>query len=115
EDRSPVALEPADRPRHPPVSSAPLTRFQRAFYVLVRTVLRTFAAVWFRAEVTGRQNLPPSGAYIVAPAHRSNLDTPLMPIITHRNLRAMGKDTLWTSSKLLAWFLTAVGGFPVAR
>lgn len=104
--------EPDDRP---PVSSAPLTPAQRIMYRVVRAVIHLVATLYFRVEVTGRQNLPPSGAYIVAPAHRSNLDTPLMPIITRRNLRAMGKDSLWKASRFGGWFLTSMGGFPVAR
>jgi 1-acyl-sn-glycerol-3-phosphate acyltransferase len=69
----------------------------------------------FRAEVTGRQNLPPSGPYLVSPVHRSNLDTFLLPIITRRNLRAMGKDSLWKAGAFWGWLLTSLGGFPVAR
>lgn len=105
---------PADHGR-PAVSSAPLTRAQRTMYAVVRSVIVGIAKLLFRVEVVGRQNLPPSGAYIVSPAHRSNLDTPLMPVITRRNLRAMGKDSLWRGHRFGGWFLTSMGGFPVAR
>jgi 1-acyl-sn-glycerol-3-phosphate acyltransferase len=105
--------EPSDP--HPQVSSAPLTRGQRALYSVLRLCVVGVAKVWFRAEVTGRQNLPPSGAYLVSPAHRSNLDTFLLPMITHRNLRAMGKDSLWKAGRFWGWLLTSIGGFPVAR
>lgn len=100
---------------HPEVSSTPLTRAQHFIYVVARSLVVLVAKVWFRAEVTGRQNLPPSGAYIVSPAHRSNLDTFLLPIITRRNLRAMGKDSLWKAGRFWGWLLTSLGGFPVAR
>lgn len=104
-----------DEHGRPVVSSAPLTRAQRLLYVVVRSIIVAVAKLYFRVEIVGRQNLPPSGAYIVAPAHRSNLDTPLMPAITRRNLRAMGKDSLWRASAFGGWFLTSMGGFPVAR
>ena len=55
-----------------------------------------------------------SGACVVAPVHRSNLDTPILAWITRRRLRFMGKDTLW-KPRFGNWFLTALGGFPVAR
>lgn len=105
----------ADHEPRPVVSSAPLTPAQRVMYAFVRGVIVLVAKLYFRVEIVGRQNLPPSGAYIVAPAHRSNLDTPLMPAITRRNLRAMGKDSLWQASRFGGWFLTSMGGFPVAR
>ncbi|MFA5564476.1 MAG: lysophospholipid acyltransferase family protein [Acidimicrobiia bacterium] len=99
----------------PEVSSAPLSAPQRALYQLARAVIFAVAKLWFRVEVEGRENVPTTGAFIVSPAHRSNLDTPLMAIISKRNLRAMGKDSLWKASKFGGWFLTSVGGFPVAR
>jgi 1-acyl-sn-glycerol-3-phosphate acyltransferase len=62
----------------------------------------------------GQERLPPDGAYIVAPVHRSNIDTPLVGCITTRRLRFMGKDSLW-KNRASARFLSALGGFPVHR
>ena len=70
--------------------------------------------MYFRLEVKGRENLPATGAYIVSPIHRSNLDSPVMSAITTRRLRYMGKESLW-KSRPLGWLLTALGGFPVQR
>jgi 1-acyl-sn-glycerol-3-phosphate acyltransferase len=64
--------------------------------------------------VRGTDKVPRSGAFIVAPIHRSNLDTPVVAAITRRRLRYMGKESLW-KSRFGAWFLTAAGGFPVER
>ena len=69
---------------------------------------------YFRARVYGRENVPRTGAFIVAPVHRSNLDTPLVSAITIRRLRYMGKESMW-KKKFGAWFLTTAGGFPVER
>jgi 1-acyl-sn-glycerol-3-phosphate acyltransferase len=106
---------PTDHESHPEVSSEPLSRGQHVFYSFARLVVVGISKVMFRAEVTGRQNLPPSGPYLVSPVHRSNLDTFLLPIITRRNLRAMGKDSLWKAGAFWGWLLTSLGGFPVAR
>ena len=35
--------------------------------------------------------------------------------VTRRPLRFMGKDSLWKSNRAMAWVLSALGGFPVAR
>ena len=92
-----------------------LTRLQRATWIFGRTLVAVVAKIWFRAEVHGRENLPTTGAFILSPVHRSNLDTPLLPIIRRAPIRFMGKDSLWEASRFGAWFLTSLGGFPVDR
>ena len=70
---------------------------------------------WFRIHIEGEGRLPPSGSYVVAPgAHRSNLDTLVISLITTRRMRYMGKDSLWKKA-WADWFLSALGGFPVNR
>ena len=56
----------------------------------------------------------PSGAYIVAPTHRSNLDTPFAAFVTKRRIRFMAKQELF-KHPLGAKFFTALGGVPVER
>jgi 1-acyl-sn-glycerol-3-phosphate acyltransferase len=70
--------------------------------------------LWFRISVSGRENLPASGAYIIAPVHRSNIDTPLSSFVTRRRVRFMGKDSLW-KQKQIGKFFSFLGGFPVTR
>ena len=101
-----------------------MTRFQtrlvgqslgtRIAYVLVRDLLLVLSKVWFRISVSGRENLPTSGAYIIAPVHRSNIDTPLSSFVTRRRVRFMGKDSLW-KQKQIGKFFSLLGGFPVTR
>lgn len=91
-----------------------MTRSQEAFYRLLWTLVQVVARGYFRAKVAGKQNVPTTGAFIVAPVHRSNLDTPLVAAITSRRLRYMGKESMW-KNKFGAWFFTAGGGFPVER
>ncbi len=92
----------------------PMTRGDRITYFVTRWFVLGVSKLLFRVEVEGREHLPASGPCIVAPVHRSNLDTPIMAWITTRRLRFMGKDSLW-ASRLGNWYLTALGGFPVAR
>jgi len=86
----------------------------RAAYVFVRDLLLVLCKVWFRVSVSGREHLPKTGAYIIAPVHRSNIDTPLSSFITRRRVRFMGKDSLWKQRQVGA-FLSLLGGFPVTR
>ena len=69
-------------------------------------------AAW-RVKVVGAEKLP-SGPFILAPVHRSNLDTLLVASLTKRRLRYMGKDGVW-KYRLGGAILSALGGFPVHR
>jgi 1-acyl-sn-glycerol-3-phosphate acyltransferase len=92
-----------------------LSRLQRATWIVARLIMTTAAKIWFRYEVHGRENLPKDGAFIVSPNHRSNLDTPLLPVIRQAPIRFMGKASLWEAGRFADWFLTTLGGFPVER
>lgn len=86
----------------------------RAFYRFCRALVHGFSLLMFRVTVVGRHNIPRTGAFVVAPIHRSNVDIPLVGLITKRRLRFMGKDSLW-KKKPAASLLSALGGFPVTR
>ena len=67
----------------------------RAFYQVARGVCVGFCRVWFRMTVEGLEHVPRSGPFVLAPVHRSNMDTPIVCVVTRRRLRYMGKDSLW--------------------
>lgn len=84
-------------------------------YLAIRALAVVVFRLYFRLRSEGLANLPPSGGYILAPIHRSNLDAVLVQAVTRRQVRLMGKDSLWKAGRFWAWLLTALGGFPVAR
>jgi 1-acyl-sn-glycerol-3-phosphate acyltransferase len=94
--------------------SAKPTRAQLAMYHAVRLAVTGFSKVFWRLEIIGRDNVPARGPFILAPVHRSNVDTPLVAAVTARRLRYMGKDAMW-KYRWSAWFFTSMGGFPVHR
>ena len=85
-----------------------------AFYAFGRSLVVGFCRLWMRLTVEGRENVPRTGAFILAPVHRSNMDTPIAAVATRRRLRYMGKDSLW-KTRASSWLLSALGGFPVSR
>ncbi len=91
-----------------------LSLWGRFNYRFVWSLLWIITKVWFRFTVVGRENLPATGAYILAPVHRSYLDTPVGGMVTARRQRFLGKESLWRNW-FLGGFLTIVGGFPVER
>ena len=86
----------------------------RAFYQVARSLVVGFSRTWMRARVDGAEHVPQEGAFILAPVHRSNMDTPIAACVTRRRLRYMGKDSLWKKQPY-RWLLSSLGGFPVTR
>jgi 1-acyl-sn-glycerol-3-phosphate acyltransferase len=95
------------------VVSAP-SRIDRVLYGIIRSAVVGICRLLWRPRVLGREHLPPGGAYVLAPSHRSFLDTPFMACVTRRRIRFMGKAELWKYG-WSARFLSALGGFPVNR
>jgi len=90
------------------------SRRDRVAYACVRALVVGGCRLWFRAEVDGGHNIPAEGPFILSPVHRSYIDTPLVAAVTRRELRYMGKEEMW-NNRLMGTFLSAMGGFPVAR
>ncbi len=86
----------------------------RFFYSVVRFMVVMFCRTWLRLSVTGVENIPSSGAFILAPVHRSIMDIPIASAVTRRRMRFMGKDSLWRH-KTLGYMFSALGAFPVTR
>ncbi|HVC71505.1 MAG TPA: lysophospholipid acyltransferase family protein [Acidimicrobiales bacterium] len=69
---------------------------------------------YFRVEVDGADSVPATGAVILAPVHRSNIDFLVVSEVTRRKLFYMAKDSLWKSPRF-GGFLESIGAFPVHR
>jgi 1-acyl-sn-glycerol-3-phosphate acyltransferase len=90
------------------------SRASRAFYQFGRAVVVGFTRLVTRPRIIGKEHIPETGAFILSPVHRSNMDSPIAAAVTRRRMRFMGKDTLWKNSSF-GWLLSALGGFPVTR
>lgn len=86
----------------------------RAAYYGMRAIVATVTRLYTRMHIDGREHIPPTGAFVLAPVHRSYVDTPISSCLTRRRLRFMGKDSLW-KYRFSAWLLSSLGGFPVSR
>ncbi|MGH9034006.1 MAG: lysophospholipid acyltransferase family protein [Acidimicrobiia bacterium] len=89
-------------------------RGKRIFYRIAHAVVLTPFKAIFRVRVHGRERVPRTGAYVVAPSHRSLMDIFFTAYITTRRIRFMAKQELF-ENRFLAWLFTAGGGFPVER
>lgn len=84
------------------------------FYRFARAVVLGVFKVLFRVHVVGIEHVPKSGAYIVAPSHRSNLDVPFAAFVTKRDIRFLAKEELFTPGFGERLF-HALGAIPVER
>ena len=83
-------------------------------YRFVRRTTMMVLYPYFRVRRHGGEHLDIEGPVIVAPVHRSNLDTLLLAGMSHRRLRALSKESLF-GNRLFGDFLSALGAFPVRR
>jgi 1-acyl-sn-glycerol-3-phosphate acyltransferase len=83
-------------------------------YRICRAAILFVCRLYWRVTYEGIENLPLSGAYVVAPVHRSFIDFGLVAGMTRRRLRYMGKDSLWKYD-LPGRLWSALGAFPVHR
>lgn len=86
----------------------------RAFYRFARAVILSLCTIIFRVRVVGRERVPRTGAYVVAPTHRSILDVPFAAFVTRRQIRFLAKQELF-SNRLGAALFTSLGAVRVER
>ncbi len=91
-----------------------MRRLSLVWYAIARGVVELVCRLVWRVEIRGRAKLPRTGAYVIAPVHRSNIDTLLAGCLTRRRIRFMGKDSLWKYRWSGALF-GSLGAFPVHR
>ncbi len=98
-----------------PEVSLALDGAARVTYRILRFLLRLIMLALFRIEVHGREHLPATGGFVLAPGgHRSIVDTPAVSLAGPRVLRYMGAENYFAIPGF-GWFLRAMGGFPVER
>jgi 1-acyl-sn-glycerol-3-phosphate acyltransferase len=68
--------------------------------------------ILFSVEYYGVENVPPTGAVIIAGNHPSYLDPVLVILPVNRTIRFMAWDALFRIP-VLGWFIRALGAFPV--
>jgi 1-acyl-sn-glycerol-3-phosphate acyltransferase len=86
----------------------------RILYFVAYWILIPFTRIYTRMTINGREHIPKAGPFVLAPVHRSYVDTPIAGCVTSRRMRFMGKDTMWRN-RTLGWIFSALGAFPVTR
>ena len=89
--------------------------FRRAFYwTVTRIVYNIRLRLVYNLKVNGKENIPKTNNYIVAPNHLSTLDPPLTGVIIPHFISYMTKQELF-EIPFLREFIDYLGGFAVNR
>ena len=84
------------------------------FYQFVKVVATILARLGYRFKVTGQENIPKDGAFLLCANHIHAFDPVMMAVFSPRRLNFMGKKELFKNPAVRT-FLQSVGGFPVDR
>lgn len=83
-------------------------------YGIVRFLIWLVAKPLWRVSFEGLENIPRTGAFVMAPVHRSFIDFGLVSGATRRPMGYIGKESLW-KNKYFGAFITHLGAYPVNR
>lgn len=90
-----------------------------SIYTMTRSSIRGIIHGVCRAEVTGLENVPKEGGFIVASNHLSFFDSLIIQALTPRDVAFFAKAEYFTTpglkGKLMKTFFESVGSIPVQR
>lgn len=90
-----------------------------AVFFAGRAILRPLFQVLYRTRTVGRENVPTTGAVLLASNHLSGWDTVLIPVAARRPVQFLTKSAYFTKAglggRLQRWFFTSIGAVPVIR
>jgi 1-acyl-sn-glycerol-3-phosphate acyltransferase len=84
-------------------------------YPLVRAIITLPTLLPYRTRAIGAENVPRSGAVILAPNHFSQMDHFFTGLYLRRQIRFMAKSQMFGSSAVLTYVYKHGGVFPVRR
>ena len=108
-----MASTPAEQEQSQKPLSLP--QFSPRFYDLVRLTSGLLLHTVFRIRATGLENVPAEGGAVLAPMHRSYIDSLAVGVpLKSRRFRAMSKYELFLVP-VIGRLIALGGGFPVRR
>ncbi len=89
-------------------------RSSRWLYRIVRATVRAVVHPWLGIQAVNTEVLDRPGPTILAPVHRSHFDSVLVATQSTRRIRALGKESLFTTP-VVSYICAALGAIPVRR
>jgi len=85
------------------------------FYAIVTFCLRIIFKLLFRYRLSGEENIPDRGTFIICANHTSWFDPPLVgSVCKYKHIHFMAKEELFEIF-VFGWLLKKLGAFPVKR
>ncbi len=112
-----TALAALDRKPEPGAGTRPVRPISRRvswFYAVCRAIAVGAGRLVMFGPVVGAEHLPPSGPFVLASLHRSDIDPLIVARITRRRLRFIAKAEIFVN-RPLNWLVETLGAFPVNR
>jgi 1-acyl-sn-glycerol-3-phosphate acyltransferase len=110
-------MTPQPTPAEPEIAiHRPYTLAHRLFQPVLAFVLRAFFRLYGRWRIIGRENIPKSGAVLLAANHASYLDPPLgwAAVYGTRRMWGVARADLW-KGKLMTFIMDSFDSLPVKR
>jgi len=92
----------------------PTEMLKAGWYWVARFGCQVFCALVFRVRMSGRENVPKEGAFLLAGNHQSYLDPVFCGIGVNHRLIFMARDSLFRF-KLFAWLIHSLNAIPITR
>jgi len=83
-------------------------------YGISHAILDILAGICFRGDISGAENLPMTGGFLLAANHSSFLDPPLVGLPLSQQVCFFARKSLWKPG-IAAWWLDAVGCIAIDR
>lgn len=90
-----------------------MTLGDRVYWICHSTIRYVYKQL-ISGDIEGLQNIPQSGACILAVNHASHLDPPLIGCNVTRKINFFARKTLWKPG-LASWWLDIIGTIPIDR
>ncbi len=86
----------------------------KILYYAGLSLTRLISTVFFRVKISGTENVPSEGGFIIATNHRSYFDPLLVGSWLSRQVYFLGKAELF-KNKFFGWVITQTNALPVRR
>lgn len=89
------------------------------FYDVAKAGISPLIRLLWRPRISGRENVPATGGFIMVSNHLANVDSFLIPLVLPRGVRFVSKDDFWKKpglkGRITRWFFTAIEAVPLDR
>ena len=83
-------------------------------YRISTTLVYCYLKLFYKLDIRGKEFIPKKGPFILAANHLSNLDPPLLAVISPRKVGFLAKEELFRN-KIVGFYFKNVGLLPLKR